>query len=449
MPSVEFTLLNNSFDELWPLTRSITGPGIEQSLDYFSQYMPLKMEKVSTGTKVFDWVVPQEWHFQYAELKGPEGETICCSNDSNLHVVNYSLPVDMEIDLDELQKHLHSLPSLPTATPYVTSYYQKTWGFCLSEEKRLKLKPGKYHAQIKSSFKDGGVPFSHCTLEGESDKEILLTSYLCHPSLANNELSGPLTLLALYNRIKLWPKRRFTYRFLFNPETIGSLCFLSRYNQHLQKKLISGLILTCIGGPKKKLRYKESATGKSLFDKIAQHCSQDKLFIGEPLNTIPFSPLGGSDERQYGSPGFRLPMGQMSKTTYGEYDAYHNSLDDKAFMTIQSLIDSATSIEKFLQYGELCGKPINQSPYGEPQLGPRGLYPNMNSVSTRKHSADKTDDGRTQLDRILMSLNKSDGNNDLFSIADACQCSVDELIPIILKLENEGLISYIKKAPAL
>lgn len=447
MHSNEFVLLNNSFDELWPLTRSITGPGIEQSLEYFSQYMPLKMEKVPTGSQVFDWVVPQEWHFQHAQLKGPGGETICCSDDSNLHVVNYSTPIDVQIELDELQKHLHSIPALPTATPYVTSYYQKAWGFCLSEEKRRQLKPGTYHAQIKSSFKDGGVPFSHCTLEGDSDQEILLTSYLCHPSLANNELSGPLTLLALYNRIRLWPNRRYTYRFLFNPETIGSLCFLSRYNQHLQEKLISGLILTCIGGPEKKLRYKESVVGNSLFDKLAQQCSQDKLFIGEPLYTIPFSPLGGSDERQYGSPGFRLPMGQISKSSCGEYDGYHNSLDDKAFMTIESLIESAASTEKFLQYGELCGKPINQSPFGEPQLGPRGLYPNMNADSTRNHSADKTVDGRTQLDRILMSLNKADGDNDLFSIAEACQCSVDELIPIILKLENEGLISYTQKAP--
>ncbi|MDG1859303.1 MAG: DUF2172 domain-containing protein, partial [Emcibacteraceae bacterium] len=182
----EFDLLNKSFDDLFPITRSITGPGIERSFDYFKQYMPLKVEKVPSGEKVFDWTVPPEWHFERARLWGPEGDLICDTDQSNLHVVNYSEPIDTTISLNDLQSHLHSLPDIPDAIPYVTSYYNRTWGFCLSENVRKTLSNGDYKVEIRSKFVEGGVPFAHCTLPGTSKKEILLSSYLCHPSLANN-----------------------------------------------------------------------------------------------------------------------------------------------------------------------------------------------------------------------------------------------------------------------
>lgn len=443
----EFKLLDSGFDHLWPIMRSISGPGIEKSFDWFSQYMDLTIEKVKSGAAVFDWTVPQEWHFRRANLLGPDGELICDSNESNLQVVNYSQPIDRYLSLGELKPHLHSIESLPTAVPYITSYYKRTWGFCLPHEKLQSLKPGQYHARIDSEFVDGGVPFGSCLLPGESSKEILLTSYLCHPSLANNELSGPLVLLALYRRIKKWNRRRYSYRFLLNPETIGALCFLHRYHRHLKENLNAGLILTCLGGPVKSLRYKKSCLGNSLFDKLAERISSGQISVGETVWTTPFTP-DGSDERQYGSPGFQFPVGQFARTVYGEYDGYHNSLDSKDFMTITSLVASTETIERFLQYAEITGCPINLFPFGEPQLGKRGLYPSINSNETRsKWSSDSEVDGRTQLKRMLKLLNLADGQNDFFQIAGECDCSVDELRPILEKLEANGLIEYGKELP--
>ena len=383
--SPERELLNRVFDDLFPLCRSITGPGIEASIDYFKQYIPLTVEKVPSGSKVFDWTVPPEWHFKRARLWGPGGALICDSDVSNLHVVNYSEPVDGEYTLEELNPHLHSLENHPDAIPYVTSQYQRTWGFCLPHNQRLALKPGRYKVEIDATFKeDGGVPFAHYKLDGESDREILLTSYLCHPSLANNELSGPLVLLALYQRIKKWPKRRFSYRFLLNPETIGSLCFLSKYFEHLKVNLEAGIILTCMGGPGENLRYKASRQGESLFDKTVKALTEHT----DDYRFVTFSPLSGSDERQYCAPGFNLPMGQLSRSLNLPSAPYHSSLDDKESMNMDKIIESVDQVEALLKLAEYSGNPVNQSPYGEPQLGKRGLYPNLSSLNTSEHSAD-------------------------------------------------------------
>jgi aminopeptidase-like protein len=442
----EKELLNQLFDELFPLMRSITGPGIEKSMDIFGRYMPLNKTKIRTGTKVFDWTVPSEWHFKRAKLLDPDGNVVCDAEINNLHVVNYSESVDMEITLEELETHLHSIPELPTAIPYVTSYYKKTWGFCLAHNDRMKLKPGYYRAIIDTEFVEGGVPFAQCLLEGDSPKEILITSYLCHPSLANNELSGPLALLGVYNRIKKWNKRRYSYRFLLNPETIGALCFLHDHAKELKENLVSGFTLTCVGGPAKQLKYKSSRLKDSLVNNVFKY---DKKVTKLPIEVVPFTPLGGSDERQYCSPGFNLPMGQISRTTYGKYDGYHNSLDTKDFMKIESVIESIETVEQMLKYIEVCGNPINIQPFGEPQLGKRNLYPNMNSNKTRKKSEDKLIDGRTQLNRILLVLNMADGENSLIDIANEAGCSVDDLIPILLKLEEKELIKYNVKEPKL
>lgn len=435
----EKKLLNKVFDDLFPLCRSITGPGLEASIDYFKQYIPLEIEKVASGSYVFDWQVPPEWHFNRARLWGPDGELICDTRISNLHVVNYSEGINGEFPLEELLPHLHSIESLPEAIPYVTSYYQRTWGFCLPHQQLKQLQKGKYKVDIDASFKDdGGVPFAHYKLPGESEKEILLSSYLCHPSLANNELSGPLVLLALYNRIKKWPKRRFSYRFLLNPETIGSLCFLSKYHHHLKEYLEAGMILTCMGGPVSSLRYKASRRGDSIFDLLSQ------LFVSQSddYRRIPFSPLGGSDERQYCSPGFNLPMGQMSRSLNDPHTPYHSSLDDKLSMDIDQIIKSVNQLESFLKLSEISGKAVNQSPYGEPQLGKRGLYPNLNSENTRKTSNDCTHDSRWQLNAILTTLSMSDGGATMIDIAAKCNVSLSDLEPVILLLENNGLIKF-------
>jgi|APSaa5957512535_1039671.scaffolds.fasta_scaffold48977_1 aminopeptidase-like protein len=440
----EYAMLDCAFDNLFPLLRSITGPGLEKSLAYFEQYLPIVREKVPSGSSVFDWTVPKEWHLKSATLVGPDGEVIADVTVSNLHVVNYSHSIDQIIDLDILQSNLHSLSHLPSAIPYVTSYYNSTWGFCISDEVRKSLKPGKYHAKIDAEFIDGGVPFSTGVLKGESEKEILLTSYLCHPSLANNELSGPLVMLGLYHRILKWKKRRYSYRFLLNPETIGSLCFLSRYAKHLEENLLSGVILTCLGGDSDKVRIKNSREKKSLLDNCAKELKRTK-----GTKIVDFDPRGGSDERQFCAPGFNLPMLQAAKSIYGQYDGYHNSLDTKEYMSITSLQESIDELEELLLMGEYCGHPVNISPFGEPQLGKRELYSTLNSGNTWINSSDNLFDSRDFLNKLLSLLNYADGKHDLFDIANKLQCEVSDLYPIIDRLEQEDLLRYGVKVPSL
>lgn len=439
------SLLDGLFDQLFPLCRSITGPGLEASLALIQQHLPLHIEKIPSNSQVFDWTTPPEWHFERARLWGPDGRLICDTEQSNLHVVNYSEPVSKTLPLAELEQHLHSLPEYPHAIPYVTSYYKRTWGFCLPHRERQTLKEGDYRVEIKSSFKeDGGVPFGHCLLPGESQKEILLSSYLCHPSLANNELSGPLVLVALYQLLKAWPRRRFSYRFLLNPETIGSLCFLSRYQDHLRQHLAAGLILTCMGGPNKGLRYKRSRMNAGLIDQLMDHyCARPN----SDWTQIPFTPLNGSDERQYCSPGFNFPMGQLCRTSYGQYEGYHNSLDDKAFMDMEQVWQSALAVERLLKDAEISGNPVNLSPYGEPHLGRHGLYPNMNAPSTRAHSNDLQMDGRRQLNATLRLLNLADGKHSLLDMLPLLNEDLETMRPLIELLEEKQLLAYNRDFP--
>lgn len=407
-----------------------------------AEQMPLEITGVRSGTQVFDWLVPDQWSCRSARLTGPNGEVICDLATSNLHVVNYSEGVDATLPLSELEAHLHSLPNLPTAVPYVTSYYKRTWGFCLSHQKREQLKEGMYRARIDADLAPGRVPLAHAFLEGDSSREILLSSYLCHPSLANNELSGPIVLLGLYKRIARWPKRHHRFRFVLNPETIGSLCYLSLHGEHLRANLDAGLVLTCLGGPGH-LSYKASRKDDTTINRLARHWNQR----GEALALRPFTPSGGSDERQYCSPGFDLPVGQIARSIYGEYAGYHNSLDTKEFMTIEALVDGVDRLEAFLKELDHVGPWRNLSPHGEPQLGRRGLYPSMNSAQTWQTSSDSVFDGRVILERILYVLSYSDGEHDLVDIAERCRCAVSDLIPVVRRLEEAGLLRQERANP--
>ena len=312
----ERQLLDNLFDELWPLARSITGKGIAESFSIIQKYLPLQIDKTPTGKKIYDWEVPMEWELNSAKLFDPNGNIICDAERNNLEVVSYSEPIDKEFELDELLPHIHSIPHLPDAIPYVTSYYKKNWGFCMSEKTKKSLSKGKYRVKIDTKFIKGNVLMGHQSIKGLSDKEILLTSYLCHPSMANNELSGPLVLIGLFNRIKKWKKHRFTYRFLINPETIGALCYIHKYKDHLDQNLYAGLVLTCLGGKDvNSIRYKASRINNSHFNNLVKYYSKnDERWIYKE-----FSPLDGSDERQYCAPGFNFPVGQVARDKYG-YD---------------------------------------------------------------------------------------------------------------------------------
>ncbi|MNW42973.1 hypothetical protein D3C74_201590 [compost metagenome] len=433
----EILRMDRLFDQLFPICRSITGPGLRETLEILSEYIPLEHFSLASGTQAFDWKIPQEWIIRNAILKGPDGEVIADFMEHNLHVINYSEPIDNELELEELQHHLFSIPSLPEAIPYVTSYYKKRWGFCIPHKKREELKPGKYHALIDSEFVDGGINFSHAVLPGKSDKEILISSYVCHPSLANNELSGPISSTFLYERLAEKP-RRFTYRFVFVPETIGSISYLYKFGDDLRQKLHAGLVLTCLGG-NESLSYKKSRRGNSPTDLMWEHLVQYKEIHGD---TRSFTPVNGSDERQYCSPGFNLPVGQMSRTVYATYPGYHNSLDTKEFMTIESLHESVNELEKLIEALEWDGYYVNTSPYGEVKLDKHGLYPDINAPGkTGLFSSNDLNDQRVQLSRILTILNYSDGQHTLREIANQCECSILQIIPIMELLLSKSIVT--------
>jgi aminopeptidase-like protein len=263
--------LHTRFDELWPITRSITGPGLRKSLELIQNDIPLKIEGVSSGTEVFDWTIPPEWHINQAQLTGPDGEVYADTADTNLAVVNYSEPVDTRIPLNELDSHIYTDPDVPNAIPYVTRYYDRDWGFCLPHNAYEDLPEGEYHAYINSEFVEGELNYGHAVLPGKSEEEVLLSSYLCHPSLANNELSGPLVLAALYRRLSEWDERQYTYRFVLCPETIGSITYLHEHGDDLRESVVGGLVLTCLGGSNDSLSLKTSRQEDSLIDKTVRN----------------------------------------------------------------------------------------------------------------------------------------------------------------------------------
>lgn len=435
----ELKAMDTLFDELFPIMRSITGEGVRQTIKILNKYLPLELEHIASGTEVFDWTVPKEWVIREAWIKDEKGNKIIDMQDLNLHVVNYSEPIDAWLSLEELRKNIHTLPNLPDAVPYVISYYKERWGFCMSYNQLTSLAEGQYHVYIDSEKIDGELNYAQTILKGKSEKEVLISTYICHPSMANNELSGPIVTAFLYNRLKDWKDREYTYRFVFVPETIGSLVFLHQYGEQLQKNLYSGAVLTCLGGKGYPLSYKMSRNNHAPLNEVMNYLVNNEKRENYTLRE--FSPLGGSDERQYNSPGFNLPIGQFSKMIYGQYDGYHNSLDTKEAMTIEALQESLDEIEAILKIQELNAYYINLKPYGEPQLGKYGLYPDMNAPTTKDASSNKTLDGRQQLNQILMLLNYSDGQHNLIDIASKQSYNIEDYKHSISKLvANQILI---------
>ena len=436
------TDLDILFDELFPICRSITGPGIRSSYDILSRHLPLEITEVPSGTKVFDWSVPPEWSLKRATLTDPEGSVILDTDVSNLHVLNFSIPFEGEVELDALQAHLHSIPEMSDAVPYVTSYYQPRWGLCLSHRQRLSLQPGVYKVSIDTEIRDGSLAYAQCELPGETDEVVLITSYLCHPSLANNELSGPLGLVRIFELLKAMPARRYTYRFLLIPETIGSIAFLATEGQDLARRIVGGMVLTCLGGPSSAVSFKLSRqdwTGApSRMDCLAREVA---ALDGESYDMRPFTPTGGSDERQFCSPGVNWPVLQAARTIYGEYSEYHTSLDNKALMTIEAVERSAMAVFQFLQLHEVCDLfPSSVIKGGEPQLGKRNLYPTMNGPMSNTMSNDSMKDGRYLLDLLLNLLSLADGQQTIVDIARKIDCPLMDLLPILQTLVEEKLV---------
>jgi aminopeptidase-like protein len=418
--------LEEYFDRLWPICRSITGNGLRTSFNILREIIPLELHEVPTGTEVYDWTIPNEWNIRDAYILCPNGDKIAQFHVNNLHVVNYSVPVNQDITFEELKHHLHFIEEMPDAIPYITSYYKESWGFCITYNEFIKLpKSGTYTVVIDSELAPGSLTYGELTLKGESSEEILFSTYLCHPSMANNELSGPLTLAFLYRQIAQLSNRKYTYRFVVAPETIGVIAFLSQFGEAMKKNIVAGYVLTCCGDDGDFV-YKQSKLGNSLADAIAEHVL---TFQSVPFKIIPFS-VGGSDERQYCSPGFNMPVGSLTRSMYQRYPQYHTSLDNKSFISFSALEHTVAVYFGFVKALELNGFPINTIPYCEPQLGKRGLYPNALAPNV----------ARTHIHNMMHVLSFADGTMSLLEIANQKQISIFELEDHINALQKHGII---------
>ena len=411
--------------DLFPICRSITGPGVRETLDYIKKIIPnLKLHEIKTGTKVFDWTIPDEWTIRDAYILNDLGEKIVDFQDNNLHIVNYSEPVDKILSLEELDKHLFSLPKQPTAIPYVTSYYEKRWGFCVTEEFRKLLEPGSYHVYIDSDIKPGVLNYADLVIPGESKKEIFFSTYICHPSMANNELSGPVVATALIKWLtSLDKKLRYTYRFVFVPETIGSISYLSKNLDHLKERVIAGFNLTCLGDDRC-FSFIPSRLGDTIADKVALHVLKNT----DP-NFFHYSWLDrGSDERQYCAPGIDLPVVNMMRSKHGKYPEYHTSLDDLNLVTPTGLEGSLKIHKdaiKILENNAI----LKYTVLGEPQLGKRGLRPQVGEK-----------DNANKVMTLMNLLSYCDGKMTTLDIADVIKESFNNIDLIVARLVENGLI---------
>lgn len=391
------------FDRLWPLHRSLTGDGVRQTHNILGELLPLRSFEVPTGTEVFDWTVPKEWVVREAYIQDPQGERIVDVKDHTLHLVQYSEPFHGRMDLDELNKHLYSIPELPEAIPYVTSYWSPNWGFCLTESQRAALEPGEYTVVIDTDLKEGSMTYSEVILPGQSDETVLISVNTCHPSLANNELSGPLVAAFLYRRLAEVSGRRLTFHFVFLPESIGSLVFLSRNRDRLEQNLVAGFVLTCLGH-ENSFTYKRSRQGHTVADRAAEYVLGQ---IDTQVGIRDFWPLGG-DERQYCSPGFDFPVGSIMRTVYGEYREYHTSLDNREFISFQAMEDSVEACFELCRLLDKNQTFKNRKPFGEPKLDRHNLFPSLRTEPLVD----------THVQATLWLLNLCDGHTDLLSIAE-------------------------------
>ncbi len=409
--------------ELYPICRSITGNGVRQTLEILRRRIPLTVHEVPSGTPVLDWTVPREWNVREAYIKDPRGAVVVDFKDSNLHLVGYSVPVRAKMPLRELREHLFALPDAPSLIPYRTSYYRETWGFCLTQRQLDGLPDGDYEVVIDATLTDGSLTYGELHLPGASEEEILFSCHTCHPSLCNDNLSGIALTTFLAEHIASLP-RRHSFRFLFLPATIGSITWLHRNRQHVAR-IRHGLVVTCVGDPGR-FRYKKSKRGDAEIDRVVPYALQT---AGREVDCVDFYPYG-YDERQYCSPGFDLPVGSLTRSSHGRYAEYHTSGDDLSFVRPECLEESLAMYLEVVRHLERSVRYRNLAPFGEPQLGKRGLY--KSAGGPLRDSSDEM--------AMLWVLSYSDGEHSLLDIAIRSGVPFEKLERIAAALETAGLL---------
>ncbi len=413
--------------QLYPICRSITGDGVRETLRLISRRIPLKVHEVRSGTRVFDWEIPEEWNIEDASVTDKDGRRVIDFRKHNLHLVSYSEPVRRTVTRAELIERVHVLSEHPEWIPYRTSYYQRTWGFCMSARARDALPEGRYQVEVRSSLAPGSLTYGELEIPGTTREEVLLFTHVCHPSLANDNTSG----MAVATALAQWlgrERRRFTYRFVFAPGTIGSLTWLKRNRARL-KRVRHGLVLALLGDPGS-FTYKRSRRGDSEIDALAAYA------LAHRGTVVPFTPYG-YDERQLCSPGFDLPVGRLTRSVNGGYPEYHSSADNLELITPRALAESLSLCQDLVGLIESNERYVNRLPYGEPRLGKRGLYGSVGGrePQEREHA-------------MLWLLSQCDGSHSLLDITQRSGLKYAALRAAAAQLLEARLLALPRRRPA-
>ena len=412
-------------EKMFPICRSITGNGVRETFRLIQEELgsiKIDMFEIPSGTKVLDWTVPKEWNINDAYIITPSGKKICSFRENNLNILHYSVPVDMDVSLEELKEHLTTLKEQPDLIPYASSYYKERWGFCIAYNEYTALEEGTYHVYIDSTLEPGSLTYGEILFPGETEDEIMFSSYTCHPSMANNECSGPSLITELAKYIAAMKKRRFSYRLVLAPETIGAITYISRNLETLQKRVKAAFNLTCVGDNRTysivHSRYADTLADKVLDNVLKYHCPDydSYSYISR-----------GSDERQYQAPGVDIPMVCFCRSKYHIYPEYHTSADNLDLISPEGLQGSFDVMVKCIEALEHNRK-YRIKTLGEPQLGKRGLVPTMSSKETYQQTLALKD---------LIAY--ADGSNDLVDISNIIGHPVEVLIPIAEKLVEAEL----------
>ncbi|MGC9405568.1 DUF4910 domain-containing protein [Streptomyces sp. DZ1-3] len=410
-------------ERLYPLCRSITGDGVRDTLAIVDEYVPLRVHEVPTGTRVLDWTVPQEWNVRDAYIADADGRRVVDFAASSLHVLGYSVPVSATMTLAELRPHLHTLPDRPAWVPYRTTYYERAWGFCLAQDTLDAMPEGEYEVRIDSTLADGHLTYAEHVVPGQVTDEVIVSCHVCHPSLANDNLAG-VAVAAFLARELAERTPYYTYRFIFAPGTIGAITWLAR-NAERVERIRHGLVLAC-AGDRGDLTYKRSRRGDADIDRVMRHVLSASQ---RPHRITEFTPYG-YDERQYCSPGFDLGVGSLTRTPYAGYPEYHTSADNPDFVSPRAMEDTLAVCREAFAVLDRDRRYVNLSPYGEPQLGRRGLYDSLGGRSDAKQA---------QM-AMLWVLSLADGEHGLLDVAERSGLPFETVADAAEALHAAGLL---------